>query len=134
MQLKMLLKTLAQVSAKIMVFLKISSLQAPACCALVTAMHIDLEARGLPPACLSDVCVIGGGVAGILLAWRLEQSGRDIHLLEAGGPEFEERSQRLCCTKIVGEPHIGAQLHHDGSSLWLADRLQADMNHVRTMS
>jgi choline dehydrogenase-like flavoprotein len=53
--------------------------------------------------------VIGGGVAGILLASRLGQSGRKIHLLEAGGLELEERSQRLYRTEIAGEPHSGVE-------------------------
>jgi choline dehydrogenase-like flavoprotein len=71
-------------------------------------MHIDLETRGLQSAFRSDICVIGGGVAGILLASRLGQSGRHVHLLEAGGLEFEERSQRLYRTEMAGQPHSGA--------------------------
>ena len=72
-------------------------------------MFIDLETRGLQPAFRSDICVIGGGAAGILLASRLGQSGMNVHLLEAGGLELEERSQRLYRTEIAGEPHSGAE-------------------------
>ncbi|RZU38984.1 GMC oxidoreductase [Edaphobacter modestus] len=72
-------------------------------------MYIDLETRGLPSVFRSDICVVGGGVAGILLASRLGQSGRNVHLLEAGGLEFEERSQRLYRTEIAGEPHSGVE-------------------------
>jgi choline dehydrogenase-like flavoprotein len=72
-------------------------------------MYVDLETRGLPPVFQSDICVIGGGIAGILLASRLGQSGRNVHLLEAGGLEFEERSQNLYRIDMAGEPHSGVQ-------------------------
>lgn len=70
-------------------------------------MHIDLETRGLYSVFRSDICVIGGGVAGILLASRLGQSRRHVHLLEAGGLELEERSQKLYRTEMAGQPHSG---------------------------
>ncbi len=71
-------------------------------------VHIDLETPGLPSAFHSDVCVVGGGVAGILLASRLSRSGMDVHLLEAGGLKIEERSQKLYRTDMAGQHHTGA--------------------------
>lgn len=44
---------------------------------------------------LSDVCIIGGGPAGISLALRLEKQGRSVLLLESGGPRETERSRDL---------------------------------------
>lgn len=70
-------------------------------------MHIDLETPDLQSTFRSDICVIGGGVAGILLAARLGQNGRHVHLLEAGGLELEERSQKLYCADMVGYRHTG---------------------------
>lgn len=72
-------------------------------------MYIDLETRGLQPVFRSDICVIGAGVAGILLASRLGHGGKHVHLLEAGGLELEERSQRLYGMEIAGEPHSGVE-------------------------
>ena len=71
-------------------------------------MHIDLETRDLPSTFRSDVCVIGGGIAGILLASRLGQNGIRVNLLEAGGLEFEERSQNFYRTEMFGQHHCGA--------------------------
>lgn len=71
-------------------------------------MHIDLETQGLPSTFRSDICVIGGGTAGILLAARLGQNGGHVHLLEAGGLELEERSQKLYSAEMAGYRHMGA--------------------------
>jgi choline dehydrogenase-like flavoprotein len=71
-------------------------------------VHIDLEIPDLQSTFRSDICVIGGGVAGILLAARLGQNGRHVHLLEAGGLDFEERSQKLYCAEMAGYHHTGA--------------------------
>ena len=39
-----------------------------------------------------DVCIAGGGVAGITLALQLGARGRRVLLLEAGGLEFSDLS------------------------------------------
>jgi len=57
-------------------------------------MIIDVDrADPLPLAGLYHVCIAGGGVAGIVLAYKLSQSGKRILLLEAGGDEFSAVSQ-----------------------------------------
>jgi choline dehydrogenase-like flavoprotein len=61
---------------------------------------------GLPDAePSSDVCIIGGGPAGISLALRLtEADGPSVTLLESGGLAFEEEAQELARADVVGVP------------------------------
>jgi len=74
-------------------------------------MQIDLEQSGLPSSFHSTVCIIGGGIAGLILATRLAGRGIDVHLLEAGGLIPEERSQALYRSEIAAERHMGV---HEG--------------------
>lgn len=64
-----------------------------------------IEARSLPDdASLdADVCVIGGGVAGITLALELERKGVASLLLEAGGLKLSDRSHYE--GEVVGLPY-----------------------------
>ena len=74
-------------------------------------MHIDLD-QSAPEARHATVCIVGGGIAGLTLATRLAEAGLDVHLLDAGGLEQEERSQRFYQTEQPGvQPHRGA---HEG--------------------
>lgn len=57
------------------------------------------------------VCIIGAGIAGLVLATRLASRGIPVHLLEAGGLELEERSQALYATEQPADFHHGA---HEG--------------------
>ncbi|HET9068665.1 MAG TPA: GMC family oxidoreductase [Amaricoccus sp.] len=43
----------------------------------------------------TDVCIIGGGVAGITIAMNLARRGIRVRLLEGGGESFSRRSQEL---------------------------------------
>jgi choline dehydrogenase-like flavoprotein len=43
----------------------------------------------------TDICIIGGGIAGITLARDLHGRGHDIILLESGGREYEKKTQSL---------------------------------------
>ena len=54
-----------------------------------------LDARTLPDSTIAtpDLCIIGGGPAGISLALALKDTSFDILLLEAGGTEFDPRAQ-----------------------------------------
>lgn len=56
-----------------------------------------LHARDLGPkaSLTADVCVIGAGAAGITIARSLAEKGRSVLVLEGGGFEREETSQRL---------------------------------------
>jgi hypothetical protein len=49
-----------------------------------------------------DVCVIGGGPAGITLARRLAARGLAVALMEAGGLEWSEESQAVAAGESVG--------------------------------
>lgn len=71
-------------------------------------MHIDLDRAKPGQQLAAQVCVIGAGIAGLLLATRLADSGIDVLLLEAGGLEPEERSQQLYDAAMEGAEHTGA--------------------------
>ncbi|QNI36783.1 GMC oxidoreductase [Edaphobacter albus] len=71
-------------------------------------MHIDLEQTSAPNNLHSTICIIGAGIAGLVLAKRLAHQGIDVCLLEAGGLKPEERSQALYRAHIAP----GAQEHH----------------------
>lgn len=67
----------------------------------------DLE-RELPSADeRADVCVIGAGAAGIVLAVELVRLGRRVLLLEGGGREIEDESQEPYRSEVAGLPHRG---------------------------
>jgi len=55
----------------------------------------------------ADVCVIGAGAAGILLATQIAAAGRTVTLLEAGGVQQEPRSQGIYRSEVTGHPHEG---------------------------
>lgn len=53
-----------------------------------------------------DVCVIGGGAAGIAIVDRLIDSGLSVVLLEAGGFYVEQHTQELFSGETVGHPYF----------------------------
>ena len=53
-----------------------------------------------------DVCIAGAGVAGITLATDLAAHGRRVLLLEAGGFEFTDTSQKIYYGNNVGRPYF----------------------------
>ncbi len=71
-------------------------------------MHIDLDQSRAKRSFHSSVCIIGGGIAGLILATRLADRGIDVHLLEAGGLEFEQRSQDLYKAEMSAGNHRGS--------------------------
>ncbi len=72
-------------------------------------MQIDLESvfAGQAAPYRSQVCIIGGGIAGLVLATSLAKAGIEVHLLEAGGHAAEERSQRLYDADMAAARHAG---------------------------
>ncbi|MFV2063437.1 MAG: GMC family oxidoreductase [Chloroflexota bacterium] len=52
----------------------------------------------------ADLCIIGGGAAGIAMSRALRGSGLDIVVLESGGLEFDERTNDLNRGQNIGEP------------------------------
>lgn len=73
-------------------------------------MIVDLErGEGLPDFA-ADVCIVGAGAAGIVLAAELVRQGRRVQLLESGGAETEAAVQALNACVYVGQPHQGANI------------------------
>jgi choline dehydrogenase-like flavoprotein len=65
-------------------------------------MLTDLNDTSAPQLLESDVCVVGGGAAGVAMARKLSRRGHDVCLLEAGGMDFEKATQDLCFGRIIG--------------------------------
>ncbi|WP_263383219.1 GMC oxidoreductase [Granulicella arctica] len=74
-------------------------------------MQIDLES--VPPGQAApyrtQICIVGGGIAGLVLATTLARSGIEVHLLEAGGQsaEPEARSQEIYTAAMAASHHSG---------------------------
>jgi hypothetical protein len=62
-----------------------------------------IDARQLPNhhSIECDICIVGGGAAGITLAYELLKSGKDVVLLESGGARSEPRIQDLYKGQVV---------------------------------
>lgn len=76
-------------------------------------MHIDLEASDSSfSSCLAgtQVCILGAGIAGLILTSELATSGIHVSLIEAGGLELEERSQNLYSAEMPESVHTGTTL------------------------
>jgi choline dehydrogenase-like flavoprotein len=58
-------------------------------------MLLDFRAAALPELHQADLCIIGGGAAGIAIAREFIDSGRSVILLESGGLEPDARVQDL---------------------------------------
>ncbi len=65
-------------------------------------MLTDLNEAAAPELLQSDVCVVGGGAAGVALARKLTRQGHQVCLLEAGGMDFEQATQNLCFGESKG--------------------------------
>jgi choline dehydrogenase-like flavoprotein len=55
----------------------------------------------------ADVCIVGAGAAGIVLAVELVRLGKRVLLLEGGGAEIEEPSQEPYASEVTGLAHRG---------------------------
>ena len=58
----------------------------------------------------SDICIIGAGAAGIVLAVELARQGKRVTILEGGGPEVEQDSQDPYRSEIAGLNHDGVHI------------------------
>jgi choline dehydrogenase-like flavoprotein len=68
------------------------------------------DLRNLKPSASleADVCVIGAGAAGIVIARELASSRHSVILLESGGYKREENVQQLYCGDSIGEKYFQA--------------------------
>jgi choline dehydrogenase-like flavoprotein len=55
----------------------------------------------------ADVCILGGGAAGLTLGRELDRTALRVVVLEGGGRRIEPRSQRLYKAEVVGLQHRG---------------------------
>ncbi len=69
-------------------------------------MYVDLD-QAQPAVYDATVCIVGAGIAGLILATRLAAQGIRVHLLEAGGLVQEERSQAFYATEQAADTHKG---------------------------
>lgn len=67
-------------------------------------MIVDLERDEIPPSFSADVCIVGAGAAGIVLAAQLVRQGRRVLLLESGGEVVEPQPQALSTCEHTGQP------------------------------
>ena len=72
-------------------------------------MEIDLATAAAPAETVrSQVCVIGAGIAGLVLARKLALLGIDVVVLEAGGHSIEASGQKLLAgAALKGHVHVG---------------------------
>lgn len=68
-------------------------------------MIIDLAMGNVPRQINADLCIIGGGVAGQMLAEVLSTPTRDVVLIESGGRDFNPGVQSLAHGHNVGLPY-----------------------------
>ncbi|GGI09672.1 FAD-dependent oxidoreductase [Egicoccus halophilus] len=62
----------------------------------------DLRDHGDGAVLRADVCIVGGGPAGITLALHLAEAGAEVALLEGGGERFDAEVQALYAGDVVG--------------------------------
>jgi len=91
----------------------------------------DLEREQSCTAKHADVCIVGAGAAGIVLAVELARLGKSVLLLEGGGAEVEERSQEPYRSEVVGHTHRGVhggrfRAHGGTTTRWGGQILELD--------
>ncbi|MET4389887.1 choline dehydrogenase-like flavoprotein [Bradyrhizobium sp. F1.4.3] len=66
------------------------------------------DARSVPTGSVieTEVCIVGGGAAGITLAREFTNSGFRVTLLESGGDEPEQATQDLYAGSDIGRPYV----------------------------
>jgi choline dehydrogenase-like flavoprotein len=67
-------------------------------------MIVDLSELENGSALDADLCIVGGGAAGIAIAQSFLGKGKRVCLLESGGYKIDEKTQRLNDATPIGEP------------------------------
>jgi len=82
-------------------------------------LFLDFESNAEIPQAF-DVCVVGGGVIGLVTAWALAQSQLRVIVIEAGGLRDEWRSQSLYDTgEFTGLKNNGVAMAASGYTVGL---------------
>ncbi len=72
-------------------------------------MHIDLNEYTGPARLNAEVCVVGGGAAGITAARHLLHLGHRVTLLESGGVDYEPATSLLNAGENIGESYYNLE-------------------------
>ena len=67
----------------------------------------DLLRERPSPEYKPDVCIVGAGAAGIVLALELARQGKRVMVLEGGGRDVEDAAQEPYRSEVVGHVHRG---------------------------
>src|SRR5579875_122315 len=57
----------------------------------------------------ADICIVGAGAAGLMLAVTLARRGASVVVLESGGSQIDVETQDFNRGEIVGHPHHGTE-------------------------
>ncbi|GAA0478289.1 GMC family oxidoreductase [Parasphingorhabdus litoris] len=68
-------------------------------------MILDLATGEVSGQIAADICIIGGGVAGQILAEALSSPARDVVIVESGGRDFDPAVQSLAHGQNIGMPY-----------------------------
>ncbi len=68
-------------------------------------MFMDLRKPGVPAELRADVCIIGAGPAGIVLALAFARTRHSVLMVESGGFEFDPDIQQLYSGDVVGREY-----------------------------
>ncbi len=71
-------------------------------------MIIDLETEATPVSQQADVCIVGSGVAGLILAHSLRRKGLQVDVLEAGGHQLANGNEPSFAVDCPSRRHTGA--------------------------
>ena len=79
----------------------------------------------------ADICIVGGGAAGITMAREFIGTRFSVLMLEGGGLEAEAETQKLYESEVVGLPHTGvhegrARVFGGTTALWGGQVLRLD--------
>ncbi|HUF29888.1 MAG TPA: GMC family oxidoreductase [Gemmatimonadaceae bacterium] len=70
-------------------------------------MELDMGAHGAGGTLETDVCIVGAGPAGLVVATALAAGGYDVIVLESGSRESDETIQGLNDGETSGDPYVG---------------------------
>ncbi|QDU89366.1 Fructose dehydrogenase large subunit [Pirellulimonas nuda] len=94
-----------------------------------------IDARSVPTGTVleTEVCILGGGAAGISLAREFTNSGFRVILLESGGAKMEQATQDLYAGSDIGRPYEkfrASRLRYFGGTTNHWGRVWCDMPHA----